>query len=116
MLKVGDRFSSYADVKKAIEELGENTHTVFWKRDARTIESSKVVRPIENCLIYYQLVYACNHGGKTFKSKGKKIRQSWSFKEDCPVHVRFKASSDGKALEVTSIQSMHNHDTLKVPV
>ncbi|XP_030766170.1 uncharacterized protein LOC115890148 [Sitophilus oryzae] len=114
MLKLGDRFSSFADAKKAIEELGENTYTTFWKRDARTIASSKIVRPIESSLIYYQLLYACNHGGKKFKSSGKNIRQSWTFKEDCPVHVRFKASSDGKALEVTSVQMKHNHVTSKV--
>ncbi|XP_030750931.1 uncharacterized protein LOC115878547 isoform X1 [Sitophilus oryzae] len=114
MLKIGDRFSSFANAKKAIEELGENTYTTFWKRDARTIASSKIVRPIESSLIYYQLLYACNHGGKKFKGGGKKIRESWTFKEDCPVHVRFKASSDGKALEVTSVQMKHNHVTSKV--
>ncbi|XP_031330058.1 uncharacterized protein LOC116161019 [Photinus pyralis] len=114
MLKVGDRFTSFADAKKAIAELGDNTYTTFWKRDARTIASSKIARQIKSSLIYYQLVYACNHGGRKFKSSGKKIRQSWTFKEDCPVHVRFKASLDGNALEVTSIQSQHNHDTSKV--
>ncbi|XP_030749667.1 uncharacterized protein LOC115877564 [Sitophilus oryzae] len=114
MVKIGDRFSSFADAKKAIEELGENTYTTFWKRDARTIASSKIVRPIESSLIYYQLLYACNPGGKKFKGSGKKIRQSWTFKEDCPEHVRFKASSDGKALEATSVQMKHNHVTSKV--
>ncbi|KAG5898901.1 hypothetical protein JTB14_000149 [Gonioctena quinquepunctata] len=102
MVKVGNRFNSFAGAKEAIEELGENTYTTFWKRDARTIASTKIVRPI-----YYQLLYACNHGGKS-------IRQSWTFKEDCPVHVRFKASSDGEALEVTSVQIKHNHVTSKV--
>jgi len=113
ILKVGDSFSSFAEVKEAIEQLGEKTYTTFWKRDARTIESSKVVRPVESSLIYYQVLYACNHGGKKFKSSGKQIRQSYTFKEDCPVHVRFKASSDGKALEVTSVQTEHNHVTSK---
>lgn len=114
MLKVGDRFGSFADVKTAIEELGKNTYTTFWKRDARTIASSKIARSIESSLMYYQLVYACNHGGKKFKSAGKQIRQSWTYKQDCPVHVRFKASSDGKSLEVTSVHGKHNHDTSKV--
>ncbi|VEN60313.1 unnamed protein product [Callosobruchus maculatus] len=30
MLKVGDRFSSFADANKAIEQLGKNTYTTFW--------------------------------------------------------------------------------------
>ncbi|XP_030766318.1 uncharacterized protein LOC115890279 [Sitophilus oryzae] len=52
---------------------------------------------------------------RSLRAVGKKFDSLGHLKKiSSPVHVRFKASSDGKALEVTSVQMKHNHVTSKV--
>lgn len=112
--KVGVRFASFATLEEMVQQFGHKTQTTFWKRDARTIAKTQISRTINPSLIYYQLVYACSKGGRKFKKSGTNVRQSYTYKRDCPVHIRFIASADGQALEVTSFDGNHNHETSQV--
>lgn len=39
-----------------------------------------------------------------------------TFKNDCPVHISLRATSDGQFLEVKSCEDNHNHETNEVSI
>ena len=45
----------------------------FWIRDSRSIGTAqgRVKRKLREDIKYYELTYACIHGGKKFKPRGK---------------------------------------------
>ena len=60
--------------------LNEMEHFVkFWIRDSRSIgaaQQGRVRRKLSEEIRYYELTYACIHGGKKFKQRGKGARQT----------------------------------------
>ena len=72
----GDSFKSYDGLEKTLKSFESRTFTKFWKREARTIEAARkrTDRHLNPSLKYYQLKYACIHGGQSFRPKSKGIR------------------------------------------
>lgn len=71
--KVGDSFDTFEELEKSIKKFEEAHFVKFWKREARTVEtaSKRVNQYINPRLKYYQLNYACIHGGQAFRPRGK---------------------------------------------
>ena len=78
LVAVGKKFSSFADLERAITLFEERNFVKFWKREARTIEAAKkhIDRHINPKLKYYELKYTCIHGGQKFRPKGKGNRDT----------------------------------------
>lgn len=109
--RVGKEFHSFEELDESVKKFGEQTCCKFWKREARTINAvaNKIKRPLKESLIYYELKYACIHGGQSFRPTVKGVRDT-SLKKNCPVHVSVRASADGNSLIVRSFYAYHNHD------
>ncbi|XP_065679758.1 zinc finger SWIM domain-containing protein 1 [Hydra vulgaris] len=116
--EIGRAFSSFGDLKKAIETLQKTTYSQFYIKDSRSIASAlkrtpgKIIKPE---LKYSYIVFACIAGGKKFvsKSKGRRPNQS-TFKMNCPVEIILTVEKDGSCLKVASLNMNHNHQCSKV--
>ena len=77
-LKVGDTFDSFEELEKRLKQFEDRNFVKFWKREARTREAAmkRVERHIRPELKYYQLKYACIHGGQKFRGKGSGQRST----------------------------------------
>ena len=78
--RVGKEFHSFEELDESVKKFGEQTCCKFWKREARTINAvaNKIKRPLKESLIYYELKYACIHGGQTFRPTVKGVRETLS--------------------------------------
>ena len=78
LISIGMKFGSFDALESKIRLFEEKNYTKFWKREARTIESAKkrVQRHLNPKLKYYELKYACIHGGQKFRPKGKGDRNT----------------------------------------
>ena len=87
LLKVGQKFSSFEEVKSAIARYEEKNYTNLYVSDSRTIASTlkrtpnRVIKPGPK---YSHLNYACVAGGRVDK--------------------------DGNFLEVAALNEIHNHE------
>ncbi|KAJ8966430.1 hypothetical protein NQ314_003528 [Rhamnusium bicolor] len=115
MLETGKNFSSYTDVKNFIHQYENNTYTKFWKRDAKLISSNYTKRPIKIELQYSYLKYSCIYGGQPFRPKGKKIRDTKTFKKEdlCPAFISFFSDIKGNSLQIRKFNDKHNHERTK---
>ena len=116
-LSVGDIFSSFADLDKKLKSYQSTNYVQLWKRDSRTIATAQKRMPNRQFnpdIKYYELWYACVHGGRshTSKSQGQRPNQS-TFKVDCPYQLKLRSSEDGQNLVITKYVSDHNHDVSK---
>ncbi|XP_044745142.1 uncharacterized protein LOC123307006 [Coccinella septempunctata] len=111
-LEIGKKFSSYNDVKNFIQEYENSTYTKFWKRDAKLISSNYTKRSIKSELLYSYLKYSCIHGGQQFRPKGKKLRDTKTFKKEdlCPAFISFSPDIRGDSLEIIKFNDKHNHE------
>ena len=72
MFAVGKEFSSFDELKDAIDKYQLSTYSQFYVRDSRTIAATAKRAPkrrIKEDLKYGYLVYSCIAGGKKFQSK-----------------------------------------------
>jgi len=74
VIQVGDKYDSWALVKKTIQEFKKRTFTEFYVRDSRTFKQAKkttpkVVEKANQQLKYTFVKYSCIHGGRLFKSR-----------------------------------------------
>ena len=71
--KFGDSYKSFEQLEVDLKRFEKFHYCKFWKREARTVEAAKkrVERYLNPSLKYYQLKYACIHGGQAFRPKGK---------------------------------------------
>ena len=73
---VGQKFSSFEDIKQHLKLYEEQKFVKFWRRDSKTIKNKRVNRPIKSQLKYCNITYSCIHGGKKFKARGKGKRHT----------------------------------------
>ncbi|KAG7308157.1 hypothetical protein JYU34_006817 [Plutella xylostella] len=86
----------------------------LWKKTAKTIEKSKAVCPkkLASCnedLKYYSLMYACKIGGRAFKSNGRGIRHTSTYKDNYPMMLKLALNNDGSRLKIVEKIENHNH-------
>lgn len=113
-MKTYPEFSSLEALNKYIEQYERANYVQLWKRDCKTLSRMKAVCPkkLTSCnmeLYYYSITYACTKGGKQFKSTGKGLRKTLTYKENCPMKINVRISDDGQTLKVLSIDDKHNH-------
>ncbi|XP_037974206.2 zinc finger SWIM domain-containing protein 1 [Plutella xylostella] len=109
-----EEFSSLEELDDFIRNYEYSNCVQLWKRTAKTIEGMKTVCPIkcENSkpeLKYYQMTYACKKGGRAFKTKGRGIRQSYTYRDNCPMFIKLALSDDGTKLKIVEKMENHNH-------
>ena len=78
---VGERFSSYKQLKDKVEVYEKSLSIQLGYRDSRTLEAAKkwVPKRVEGAnsdLKYYNINLTCMFSGKTFKSKCKGLRKN----------------------------------------
>ena len=117
--EVGEKFSSFQELEKKIHNYEETEHAKLWKRDSRTIQAAIKKKSIsaekvptteeQEKLKYYEVRYACVHGGRIHKSASSGARASHTFRDNCPFNLIIRLFNDGKSLSVRSINTEHNH-------
>ena len=116
---VGETFNTFPELEKKINDFEKSNCVKLWKRDSRTIQSAVKNKRIsaekapsvddQDELRYYEIHYACVHGGRTHKSASKGARTAHTFRNDCPFNLSLRLTDDGKSLSVRSINTEHNH-------
>ena len=75
-LALGDAFSSFADVKKAVENYEKSNFVNMYVSDSKTLQAAaksapKVAQKANKELVNYIVLYTCINGGQKFKSQSK---------------------------------------------
>lgn len=74
---LGQMFDSFESLQAQLRKYESEKYVKFWCRDSRTIQAApkKINGPLCEKLKYYEVCYACVHGGKKFSSKssGKRV-------------------------------------------
>ena len=75
---VGQQFSSFSDVAKAIQDYENLTYCKLWIRDSRSVEAGRkrMSRYLSDTIKYYEITYCCIHGGKKFTARGEGKRST----------------------------------------
>lgn len=88
------------------------------KGDVRTLQAAasrapKRVEIAKPSLKYYSLKLVCKFGGKARK-RTQRIRNTKTFRQECPFVVYLILSEDGQSLKVLRVNEVHNHVTNKI--
>ena len=73
---LGEHFTSYNDIKEKMKKYEEENFVNLWVRDSRTIEAARVKKNYNPAIKFYEVRYACKHGGRKFKSESTGERSS----------------------------------------
>lgn len=86
----GDRFNTYEEIEIKIEESSKMNFVQLYKRESRSVAADvkKTKRYLDPKLKFYQVEWACIHGGRQFVSRGSGIRQTKSV-----VHIIYLNSN-----------------------
>ena len=74
--KLGERFDSFAELEEKITQYEQENYVNLWVRSSRTIEAAHLKKHLDSAIRYYEIKYACIHGGKKFKSESTGARSS----------------------------------------
>ena len=68
VFSVGDKFKSFDELQDKVHRYEELEFVKLWIRDSRTVTAAKkrVTRYLSSQIKYYEITYACIHGGKKF--------------------------------------------------
>ena len=101
---VGEKFDTLSDLEKKIENYEQTNCVKLWKRDSRKIESAVKKKSIsadkvpsveeQEKLKYYEVQYACLHGGRKHKTASNGKRASHTFRDNCPFKLMIRLSDD----------------------
>ena len=114
---VGQRMSDLEELNR-LKENYENRHFCeLRKRDVRYLSAAakrapKRVAKAKQSLVYYSILLVCKFSGHGNK-KGKRIRNSKTFRQRCPFEVYIALSSDGQEFQVMRYRKEHNHQLTK---
>ncbi|XP_051158265.1 uncharacterized protein LOC127279766 [Leptopilina boulardi] len=115
-LKIGDTFSSLAELEKKVNELQNETYSIFYKRNCLSkAEGLKKKRKkvLKDGIEYHNLKLCCKKVGHNMQSTSTGDRESWTFKTNCPAFIMFAANNEGDALFVKNMNLTHNHECTK---
>ena len=110
---VGKTISNLDELEKLKAKYEDRNFCELWKRDVRTLQAAarrvpKRVEIAKPSLKYYSLKLVCKFGGKPRK-RTQRIRNTKTFRQECPFEVYLILSQDGQHLEVIRIKEVHNH-------
>ena len=71
-----EHFTSYDDLKEKMKKYEKENFVNVWIRDSRTIEAARVKKKCNPAIEFYEIRYACKHGGRKFKSESTGERSS----------------------------------------
>ena len=71
---IGECFGTYEDLQTKIEKFKEANFVELYIRDSRTVQNKRNKKNIKKDLKYSEIKYACVHGGRKHKSRGKGVR------------------------------------------
>ena len=118
--KVNDKFTSFDELEKKIAYYSKRNYVDLHRREARTLQTALKQRKISEEralkkaeLLYYEVTYACIHGGrKKYTPRGKNVRKTSTFQCGCPFQISLRLSDDGQYLVIKQIIDRHeNHST-----
>ena len=77
-----EKFNSFEEVQRWSDDYQRQNYGQFYVRDSRTIAATQKWLPkrqLKAELKYYQVTYACVHGGRKYKSasSGSRPHQQW---------------------------------------
>ena len=77
-IAVGQTFSTFADLESKIEEYKAGNYVDLYMRNSRTVGAAKSRTSValKPELVYYEVKYACVHGGRKFSSRGTGKRET----------------------------------------
>lgn len=112
----GQKFSTFEDLKKYLEEYGKRNFVKFWIRSSHTISSMKTRSPkkINPELKYVCMKFACIFGGEKIRCRGSGIRKSTTYRNlGCPCMINAVVGEDGNHVKLDTVVLDHNHALCK---
>ena len=74
---VGAEFTTLQSLLDAVKEFEVQNKVTYWRRDTRTLTNARkrgIDVPDNPEIQYYAITFACNFGGRNFKSKSAGLR------------------------------------------
>ncbi|KAH0561185.1 uncharacterized protein LOC123266370 [Cotesia glomerata] len=97
-------FPSFCDAHAFIKKYMDSCQELF------TIKTSNLIpitKPYSKILRYKKVVYYCKRGGNEYKTKGKGIRDTRTFKIGCTTSFTLKLTADNNNLEIIECDLAH---------
>ena len=88
---IGQKFSTFAEVETKIQLVERKNYFTLHRTEGHTLATAlkqkriSAERAINDALKYYELRYTCVQGGVNFKARGKGVRSTSTFQNDCPL-------------------------------
>jgi zinc finger SWIM domain-containing protein 3 len=75
---VGELFKSYEELESKLEQFRKRNFIEVWIRESRKIQAAvgRVKKELNPAIVYYEICFACVHGGKKFQGRGKGHRKT----------------------------------------
>ena len=74
--KLGECFDSFAELEEKIIQYERQNYVNPWVRSSRAIGATHLKKHLDPAIRYYEIKYACIHGGRKFKSESTGARSS----------------------------------------
>lgn len=107
---VGMKFESFKLLRNKIIEY-KNTqfcNSKIQNSKKLTAITNKINKNINYNIVYYKIKYVCFFG-PLYKNRSKEKRNGNTYKNNCHFYLVFRASVDGKCLELKKFNNDHNH-------
>lgn len=105
-LKVGSRFDSYSAFQAALEEYEKRKLANFYHYQVIKLKEED----LQKVFVYKTLRLKCKYGGKVQKVVKRNIRQTKTYRENCPAIINVNFCRKGGYLRVTKIVEQHSHE------
>ena len=111
IFKVGKRFSSFYEVKEAINDFENSNGIQIRIYNSSTLNASKKKPPkrimMANSLLeHFYINLCCKFSGVS--QERERIRRTSSMRQSCPFYIGLGLSTDGQYLEVKKFVNNHN--------
>lgn len=111
VLSIGDTFDSFLHLEEAIRAFEKANLANFFIRSSRPL---KVLPKIAEADVakfkYSSIYYKCKYSETRQPKAGPKVRQSYSYKNECPALINIHFKSKRRVLVVDDLHAAHNHD------
>lgn len=115
IFEIGKKFYSFEELDNAVKTYEKQFFCNLMIRDSKKIETMKniLIKNLNTNLKYYAIKYIC-YFGNHYRCRSNGVRKRGTLKGNCEVFICLRASSEGNALVVKSLNLSHNHETNSV--
>lgn len=113
------KFGTFSDLSKSIRSYEATENVRYFVRESQTLENkarkfpSNIASKAPKELKYARIKFCCIKGGKNFKPRGKNIRETYTYRNECSANMDLKLSKCGQYLETPGNKQFKKYDMTK---